>query len=511
MHTSFFRSWGGKMSLLAALFLLFPCAAHAQETTPKDAQTLAIINLDNLLQQSDDAAEVYPLATLYERVVGDAVNFPRDQTSLEFQRQFNEMAPSFGSALSGEQDTLSQGSAAGQALQRLQKEQAEKAMFSRNLRFIDVYLIGKYLSVFMNGDAGDSAFDLFVDADDVQQALTGAPADTVDYLPPRFSQGITNVARYLKGTTAQAIQADPNIRNQRIDQLAASGTISFQEDGIPVCSVPGVVQGGPATDLDDATKKAILGRLVDLEDATKSVGQTIDNTQLLNRQEDKDIISRLLAGENIPNWNGCLDAFCLRVDFINSVPQLAPPPITRPLPLIVALQSIQETARKLSNTPLETKYVGRSMASFSFFSLDFNSATYNAAMNFELRFVPIFQAYDSRKAFNMDSFDQLVTNYTSLLTGDLDRAVSTAINPDRLPGSQVLEDSARQAYIDAQKKQHKATMILRTIIYWNQSYLKVVGDRLQQLSLQTYAMQHLIEAVEAEMYRLNQSKVVYSK
>ena len=505
------RAWGRGAILLLMACLCLPNAMA--QTSSRDLDTQAVDRLDALLQQTDDSQERQPLSFLYENILQDAVNFPKQQTATEFERRFKTSSPSFGNALE-DANTLAAGSAAGQALNKSIQEQEERTMFGRNMRFLDVYLIGKYLSMFMNGDRGDSSYDVFLDVGDVQESLTGDPGTDGDTLPPRFSVGSTNVGRYLKGAAVTAVEISDADRNDRIKKLIDAGTVQFKENGFPVCSLPGVVQDGSVQGLDTDTKKAILGRLVDLDATKQTADKTQDNKQLLDAQPEDDVFLRFLKGETIqlPNGQACFETYCARIDFIKTVPRLAPGRLTRPLPLLVSLEGIQDVTRKLSNTPLETKYVGKSVFSYSFANLDLLGQNYKPSLNIEVRAVPIFQGYDARKSFNTDGFDALVANYASLLSGDLSRTTSTAINPDRLPGSQVITDAARTAYIEAQKAQYKSTMILRTIIYWNATYLKVVGDRTLQLGQQVGQMSSLLTDLASAAHKLNENaKTIYNR
>lgn len=509
MHTFSRKSrWVWMLALMLAGTVV---PVHAQDTSNKDLAAQEVVAIDQILQQSDDVHSRQPLAQLYTAMAKDTSMFPREQTTREFERRFGEKAPSFGPGLQSDM-TLSEGGGASQALNKSIKEQEEKAMFSRNLRFLDAYILGKYLSVFMNGDTSDSSYDIFLDVGEIQKTLVGDDGQATDIFPPRFSTGITNVGRYLKGSAVQAIQLDPNIRNQRIETLASGGTVKFEETGFPVCTVPGVVQEGKLDAFDETTKKAVLGRLVDLEEATKAATGTLNNTQLLNRQPAKDPVTKFFTeNADLPNWSDCWQIICGRVDFIKTVPQLAPGLVGRPLPFYVSLQSIEDLARTLSNTPLETKYVGRSMFSPTFFGLNFLGQDYKATMTFEARFVPIYEAYDSSKVFGLKTFQRLAENYTSMLSGDLNRSINNAVNPDRLPASQVLDDSARQAYIEANKQQYKDQMLLRTQIYWNMTHLKAAGDRLKGLSDQMGAMQKLLKRLNDSAARLQATPTAHNK
>lgn len=498
--------------------LLLACVgvplSSAQESY-KDVRTQEIIQFDMLLQQSDDATTTYPLATLYERILEDAVIVPRNQTSLEFERRFGEVAPSFRSAVLPN-GRVSEQSSAAQALFRSTMEAEERTLFTRNMAFLDVYLVGKYLALFMNGDAGDSGFDLFVDADAVQRVLSGDPDASYSYLPPRFGQSMTNVGRYLQGSVAQAIQVDPNIRNQRIDTLAASGTVSFPEDSIPVCFVPGVVQEGAVANLDDATKRAVLGSLVDFEQAKNIAEVSTANQQLLTKKEEENpLLEAIFNNVALPNQQVCgaefWESFCLRLDFIKSVSPLAGGYVTRPLPILASLESLENVSRKLSNTPLETKYVGRSMFSYSFANLNLLGRNYQPTFMAQLRLEPMFQQYDPRKSFDPYAFDQILQNYTSVMDGALRRISTSAVNPDRLPTNQVLTDAARDQAIAEQKQRYKSTLLMRTQIYWNATYLKVVGDRLLQMQQQVTAFVGHVEDLRSATAEFTKLPVLYSK
>ncbi|PIV89987.1 hypothetical protein COW46_03775 [Candidatus Gracilibacteria bacterium CG17_big_fil_post_rev_8_21_14_2_50_48_13] len=497
-------------TMFAALFSV--SGAFAQETLNRTPEDTAALTYDAILKQTDTVQEEIPLARMYGQIFDDVVTFPKQQTQLEFQRKYGVPAPTFGSALIDD-TTLASTTGARQAVDKRLMEIDEEHLFARNLRFIQAYVIGKYLSVFMNGDTSDSSFDLFLDIDTVQKNISVDGASYQNLLPPRFSAGITNIARYLKGSAAQAITMDPNVRNNRINLLEDSKTITFQEEGIPVCTLPGIVQEGDVQGLDAATKKAVLGSIVDLLDAQSESAKTLDNTQLLNRVSEKSFFERFLAGEKVtlPNLSGCFNTFCARLDFIVTPPTLAAGRLSRPLPLMVSLKSIEANARTLSNTPLETKYVGRSMFSFSFFQLDFNSQIYTIGTNIEVRFVPIFQPYSAEKSFNAQAFDDLMRTYTFMQQGTLIKSDSGIVGADRGALNQLTSDALSREKIQKALDTHKATMVLRTMLYWNQNYLKVVGDRLLQLQLQVGSTSALLTKLQEEFARLNKAKTLYSK
>lgn len=502
----------GMLLLLLAVCFGMHGTVLAQESSARLEQMQNVLRYDEIVRSTDTIKEEAPLASLYGRIWTDVVSFPRDQTQREFQRKYGVPAPTFGSAIM-EDFTLSPRSGARQAVDKRLMEIDEERLFARNLRFIQPYVIGKYLSVFMNGDAADSAFDLFLDIDAVHSLLAVEGVAYQDFLPPRFSAGLTNVARYLKGTVAQATQIDPNLRRVRAQELLAANTVTFREEGIPVCTLPGVVQEGDIQGLDEATKQAIAGRLVDLEEANTSASAALRGDQLLNRPAEKSLFERFLSGERValPNLSGCFDTYCARLDFILTPPRPAPGRLVRPLPITVSLRSMEDQARTLANTPLETKYVGRSMFSYSFFQLDFNSQIYNVGTQIEIRFVPIFQPYDRGKSFDAQAFDHLMRTYTFLQQGSLVRTETGVVGADRTATNQVLSDASSREKTAEAMRMHKFTMLSRTILYWNQSYLKIVGDRLGQLQLQVAAGGKLFGELSKEMARLEKAKTVYSR
>lgn len=455
---------------------------------------------------------MHALARLYPSIAADAARFPREQTEREFLKVFGERIATFGGRAQAD-GTISAESIGGQAILKSIKDETEKQLFGRNARFVDVYLMGKYLSTFMNGRSDDSGFDLFLDLTEVEVALTGSDEVGRTFAAPRFGQDLTNIARFLKGTSAQAVTMDPNIRTQKVNQLASSGTITFKDEGIPVCALPGVVQEGDAA-LDEAAKTAVLGRLIDLDEAIATAENTVANERLLNFAPEKSLLERLWSGETLGllAGNQCVfDVFCARLQFIKSVPTLAPGRIERPLPMQIALKTIETLTRTLSNTPLETKSVGRSPLSYTFANLNFLGQTYTPTVRLDVRWVPVFQEYDPRKSFNTESFDQLVRNYTSLLQGGLNRSTTSVVQTDRSALSQVMSDVASREKTEQEKARYKDLLMMRTTVYWNYQYLKVVGDRFSQLSAQISAMDKLFLTLQTEAQRLSKAKPIYSK
>ncbi len=518
------------------LLLVLGGVSHAQEEPTRAVD--AYVSFEEQLQNANRKNTGHVLKDLYVDMYQEYSYLSEEQVDRDMERLYGVQESSDGYfGVDVETGEVTSTTAVAQLFQREQMARRRERILEINREFAHVDVLAKYLSLFMDGDEGNSGFDIWHNLNELEGYMV---EDTVKTTLRSQLLPVSPQISYEMGRSDYPVEiTDQELLRDLSSEIA--GRTAFPEEGIPVCSVVQPERGYEVdAPLTDKEKEAVLYGLAFAETSELlkneftsaedflAVPETIrDRYKQYFPSDDqvRQIIKNLTGSEptdltvlDAPavavglmdtffNWvddqdmRSCYGGFCTQIDFILAPSRPAPPSsqIIRPYSMKRNLESMVkrlfESAKRLKSTRVEA----RNIFTFPWLNPDGEFFKFFSFVN--IQFVPIFSNLQPSEYFKMNEVlnkaEQQIAWWDgdALLEDDVNRANSFSVLSD------IAEASAKRDYL---KEQHELYAQLEAKTSNIQEDVKILRERLR-------TMGSLMRNIRAATFSLRQTAQKFSE